>query len=306
MEAMGKRVPLTRALASRRLFVATLAALIATGLAIALLAVRTPEAGAQSATIRSAGAPGEPVTATIARDSHGIPHITADNFGGIGFGYGYAFAQDNICTIAETYVTVRAERSRYTGNGVEGTFGPDGSYPQRGNGFGANNLNSDFFYQRIIDKGIIENLLDDPAPAGPEPEIREGVRGYVAGYNKYLEETGVDNLPDPRCRGAAWVKPISEMDAYRRFYQLALLASQSVAIDGIAGEKTPGGAVVASRPRRSRRPARRGPPARRDRLQRLRPRLGGDDNGKGDRARQPPLPLGRAGALLPDPPHHPR
>jgi acyl-homoserine-lactone acylase len=37
------------------------------------------------------------------------------------------------------------------------------------------------------------------------------------------------------------VKPITEMDAYRRFYQLALLASQTIAIDGIAGEKTPGG-----------------------------------------------------------------
>ena len=66
------------------------------------------------------------------------------------------------------------------------------------------------------------------------------MRGYVAGYNKYLADTGVANLPDPRCRGAEWVKPISEIDAYRRFYQLALLASQSVAINGIGGEKTPG------------------------------------------------------------------
>ena len=182
-------------------------------------------------------------SATIQRDANGIPHITAENFAGLGFGYGYAFAEDNICTIAETYVTVRAERSQYEGDGVEGTFGPDGSYPQRGNGFGANNLNSDFFYQRIIDRGIIENLLNQPPPTGPVDDIRQGVRGYVAGYNKYLTETGVENLPDPRCRGKEWVKPISEMDAYRRFYQLALLASQSVAIDGIAGPKTPGGAA---------------------------------------------------------------
>src|SRR3954466_6991243 len=34
------------------------------------------------------------------------------------------------------------------------------------------------------------------------------------------------------------------MDAYRRFYQLALLASQTIAIDGIADEKTPGGASL--------------------------------------------------------------
>jgi acyl-homoserine-lactone acylase len=182
----------------------------------------------------AAAADGRAYDATIRRDSHGIPHILADDFGGLGFGYGYAFAEDNLCTIAESYVTVGAERSRY--------FGADNSYLQRGNGFSANNLNSDFFYQRIIDDHIVEDLLDQAPPAGPEPEIREGVRGYVAGYNRYLADTGVANLPDPRCRGAAWVKPITEIDAYRRFYQLAMLASGTVAIDGIAGEKTPGGA----------------------------------------------------------------
>ncbi len=63
--------------------------------------------------------------------------------------------------------------------------------------------------------------------------------GYVAGYNKYLADTGVENLPDPRCRGAEWVKPISEIDVYRRFYQLALLASGTIAIDGIASSQPP-------------------------------------------------------------------
>jgi len=170
--------------------------------------------------------------ADIRTDRHGIPHILADDWGGIGFGYGYAFARDNICTIAESYATVGAERSRY--------FGAGNSYLQRGNGFSANNLNSDFFYQRIIDNGTIEDLLAQPSPQGPKPEVREGVRGYVAGYNRYLAETGVDNIPDPRCRGEDWVRPITEMDAYRRFYQLALLASQTVAIDGIGSAKTPG------------------------------------------------------------------
>jgi acyl-homoserine-lactone acylase len=185
-----------------------------------------------------------PLKATISRDDHGIPNIIGDNFADIGYGYGYAIAQDNICELAETYVTVRGERSRYSGDGVQGTFGPDGSYLQRGNGFSANNLNSDFFYQRIIDDHTVEQLLAQPPPDGPVDEIREGVRGYVAGYNRYLAETGVDNLPDPRCRGAAWVKPITEMDAYHRFYQLAMLASGTVAIDGIANAKTPGGASL--------------------------------------------------------------
>jgi acyl-homoserine-lactone acylase len=208
---------------------------------IVLILSAQPASAASQSTVSGASVAGGPLEATILRDQHGIPNIIGQSFADVGFGYGYAFAQDNICTIAESYVTVRGERSRYSGSGVEGTFGPDGSYPQRGNGFPAHNLNSDFFYQRIIDKHIVEDLVNEAPPRGPVPEIKQGVAGYVAGYDKYLADTGVNNLPDPRCRGADWVKPISEMDAYRRFYQLALLASQTVAIDGIASEKTPGG-----------------------------------------------------------------
>jgi acyl-homoserine-lactone acylase len=216
---------------------------IALAVVLVVLSPASPARAATQATVRDAGGAG-PLQATIRRDDHGIPNIIGQDFADIGFGYGYALAQDNICELAETYVTVRGERSRYSGEGVQGSFGPDGSYLQRGNGFSANNLNSDFFYRRIIDDRTVEKLLAQPPPAGPVDEIRQGVRGYVAGYDKYLAETGVGNLPDPRCRGADWVKPITEMDAYHRFYQLALLASQTVAIDGIADEKTPGGASL--------------------------------------------------------------
>ena len=229
---------------SRRGPLGACAAAAAVGaLAIALLGADSPAGAATSPAVSAPSADG-PLQATIRRDSHGIPNIIGDNFADLGFGYGYSIAEDNICELAETYVTVQGERSRYSGEGVQGSFGPDGSYLQRGNGFSANNLDSDIFYQRIIDDHTVEKLINQPPPDGPVDEIREGVRGYVAGYNKYLADTGVDNLPDPRCRGAAWVKPISELDAYRRFYQLALLASQTVAIDGIADEKTPGGASL--------------------------------------------------------------
>src|SRR3954454_3539308 len=223
---------------------AVLAVVSAAGaLATALLIAGSPAGAATSAKLTAPNAGGS-LQATIRRDAHGIPNIIGDNFADVGFGYGFALAQDNICEIAESYVTARGERSRYNGEGVQGSFGPDGSYLQRGNGFSANNLDSDFFYQRIIDDHTVEQLLAQPPPEGPVQEVRDGVRGYVAGYNKYLADTGVDNLPDPRCRGASWVKPISELDAYRRFYQLALLASQTIAIDGIADEKTPGGASL--------------------------------------------------------------
>ncbi|HVF06081.1 MAG TPA: penicillin acylase family protein, partial [Frankiaceae bacterium] len=71
------------------------------------------------------------------------------------------------------------------------------------------------------------------------PEVRELVRGYTAGYNRYLRDTGVANLPDPACRGKEWVREIEEIDVYRRFYQLALLASTGVALDGVGGAQPP-------------------------------------------------------------------
>src|SRR3712207_6708647 len=70
----------------------------------------------------------------IKRSAEGVPHITARGWGSMGYGYGYALAKDNLCVLADMYVTVRAERSRF--------FGPDGSYVQGGNGTTANNLNT--------------------------------------------------------------------------------------------------------------------------------------------------------------------
>jgi acyl-homoserine-lactone acylase len=183
--------------------------------------VQAPAAGAD-----------EELTAEIRRTAHGIPHITADSIAGIGYGYGYAFAQDNICQIADSYVTVNAERSRW--------FGPDASWQFSGNGVSHNNLDSDFFFAQVNESGVIEELLAQAPPNGPLPEAREGVRGYVAGYNRFLEDVGgADGISDPRCKGAGWVRPITELDAYRRFYQLALLASSGLVFDSIGSAQPP-------------------------------------------------------------------
>jgi acyl-homoserine-lactone acylase len=165
--------------------------------------------------------------AVIRWASHGVPHIKATNWTNLGFGYGYALASMDICPVADQYVTVRAQRSRF--------FGPDETWTFHGNGATQTNLNSDVFFQRINDTQVVEKLLARQAPQGPRREVRAIVRGYVAGYNRYLARTGVDHIADPTCRGKDWVTPITEIDAYRRFYELALLASQAVAIDGIGG-----------------------------------------------------------------------
>jgi len=61
----------------------------------------------------------------VRRTLHGIPHILGRSFRDVGYGYGYAFAQDNICQIASSYVTARGERSRF--------FGPNESWKFEGN-----------------------------------------------------------------------------------------------------------------------------------------------------------------------------
>lgn len=177
--------------------------------------------------LRSHSSQSAGLQAVIRRTAYGIPHIESNTLAGAGYGYGYAFAEDDICTMAADYVTVDAQRSKW--------FGPNGSYEQRGNSTTPNNLNSDFYWQSIIDSGTVEKLL--PVL---EPDAREVVQGYVEGYNRYLAHVGGSaGVPDPTCRGKGWVHPIDLATAYRRFYQLVELASGDVVIDGTATAQPP-------------------------------------------------------------------
>jgi acyl-homoserine-lactone acylase len=175
----------------------------------------------------TASAAAQRIDVTVTRTAHGIAHVRAQDFRSLAYGYAQALAEDTICTLADMYVTVDAERSRF--------FGPDARVSFRGNGSTAKNLNSDLFFQRIIDTGTVERLAKVPPPVGPKPELLEGVAGFAAGYNAWLaQQGGADGIDDPTCKGKPWVRPISETTVLRRFYQLSLLASSGVAVDGIA------------------------------------------------------------------------
>ncbi len=162
---------------------------------------------------------------SVTRTAGGVPHIEAKDWYGLGYGYGYVSARDAICRIAEFYVTTAGERSRY--------FGADNDFPFPANGFTYNNLDSDFFFKLIRAQGTVEKLANEQPPLGPGPEIRDVFAGHVAGYNRYLAETGVDGLADPTCRGAEWVRPIDVDDVFRMAYTLAIFAGSAASIDGI-------------------------------------------------------------------------
>ncbi|MEU5262866.1 penicillin acylase family protein [Amycolatopsis sp. NPDC021455] len=175
--------------------------------------------------------------AVVRYTEHGVPHIVAKDFAGLGYGYGYAAATDNVCELAKIYVTVSAQRSRY--------FGPDGEgYPSLSEA--KDNLHSDLFFQRINDSGVVDRLAAQPAPQGPRPEVRQLVSGYVKGFNAFLARTGRSGITDPACRGADWVRPITEQDFYRHFYSIAVTGGLGFATEGLFA--TPPSSTAAASP----------------------------------------------------------
>ena len=171
----------------------------------------------------SGGSDGPTYAATIRTTSYGVPHVVADNFKGAGYGYGYAFAQENICLYAEELVTLHGERAKYF-NATGGYVGQLGTQTA--------NLESDFFYKLVFTPEQAAKLK-----AGSSQAAQDLANGFMAGYNRYLKDTGVANLPTA-CKGAAWVQPMTENDAYLRFSQAAMTGS-SLAFIGPVGRAQP-------------------------------------------------------------------
>ncbi|MEZ5572591.1 MAG: penicillin acylase family protein [Halioglobus sp.] len=150
-------------------------------------------------------------SADIVWTQYGIPHVTAQDYGSAGYGVGYAYARENFCTLMREYVFAAGESARY--------FGDDGD------------LNSDFVMKLYnsderVDRMIAEDLQDN---------IVENLTGYAAGFNRYLKETGVDNLAegDEGCRGAAWVREVDLRDVVRMLHKTVLIGSAGPLTDYI-------------------------------------------------------------------------
>ena len=134
--------------------------------------------------------------ADIVRTGYGIPHITANDYAGLGYGSAWAFAQDNLCLLADQIVTVSGERSKY--------FGPAATTTVSFNE--VKNLDSDIYFKATLNGADLEK-----AALKASSDYRDMVHGYVAGYNAYLRKTGLAGLP-VACRGAPWVRPITDQD----------------------------------------------------------------------------------------------
>ncbi|MEM6493421.1 MAG: penicillin acylase family protein [Pseudomonadota bacterium] len=170
----------------------------------------------------------------ITRTTYGIPHISSDTWQGVGYGVAYAYAQDNFCMLAEEFATIAGERSLH--------FGPENSSVM---GFReVDNVTSDFFYRSQLDLAKLQAV----AAREQSLETQQLISGYVAGYNRYLSDTGVDNLPEA-CRGKDWVRPISVDDMLRMNGKQMLLASSLALAPGMATAAPPDAPTAAHTPR---------------------------------------------------------
>jgi acyl-homoserine-lactone acylase len=193
------------------------AATVSLGLVPALLSLGWQSAeAAPTATATATPTSGADYRATITRTEHGIPHVVARDFGSLGFGSGYAAAGTSICTLADTVLTARGQRSRY--------LGPEGRYDDQVSMSGTN-LQSDTLVTDLHDRKVVENLL--ASPAGPGKQARQMVEGYAAGVNAWLRKAGgADGVTDPACRGAAYLKPnATALDIWYGVYLANLIAS---------------------------------------------------------------------------------
>jgi acyl-homoserine-lactone acylase len=170
-----------------------------------------------------AAAPGATYNVRVCRTDLGIPHIKANDFASLGYGYGYAHAEDNLCVLQEDLVTIRGERAKY--------FGREGSHVIIPNASVADNVSSDFFWKFMATDAAWQHLK-----ATADPELLGVTQGFVAGYNRYVSEikAGGHAGRHAACRAEPWLFPIAEADMYRRYYRLALIASSSVFVDAIA------------------------------------------------------------------------
>lgn len=177
-------------------------------------------------------APAPAYDVQVRRTEFGIPHIQAGDYGSLGYGMGYAYAQDNVCIVADQVLTVRGERARFLG----GDGRTEVALRQVGN------VDSDFYFNATMDDAALRAAY--VAVSAPAAEL---LRGYAAGYNRYLRDTPRAALPAP-CRDAAWVRPISEADLYRVLEEKVTQASGGAMLSAVVGAVPPAaGAAAAQR-----------------------------------------------------------
>ncbi|MDY4301416.1 acylase [Pseudomonas salmasensis] len=155
-------------------------------------------------------------SADIRRTSYGVPHIRAVDERGLGVGMGYAYAQDNLCLLANEVATVNGQRARF--------FGPDQATLEE-----RNNLASDVFFNWLNTPEAVAAFWKAQTPA-----MQQRIEGYVAGYNRYLKEQGAP----AQCQ-AAWVRPLVKEDLVKLTRRLLVEGGVGQFAEALVGAAPP-------------------------------------------------------------------
>ncbi|KQW28320.1 MULTISPECIES: bifunctional acylase PvdQ [Pseudomonas] len=171
---------------------------------------------------------GQQASAEIRRTRFGVPHIRAQDERGLGYGIGYAYAQDNLCLLANEIVTVNAQRSRY--------FGPEQvTVEQR------ENRVSDLFFSWLNTPQAVSGFWQ-----AQTPQVQQLVEGYVAGYNRALVERKAKGLPE-QC-ASEWVRPITALDLVKLTRRLLVEGGVGQFAEALAGAQPPQATALVGTP----------------------------------------------------------
>lgn len=166
-------------------------------------------------------------SAEIRRTEMGVPHIKASTWSGAGYGYGYAQAEDNLCTMADSFLTYRGERSRYFGGEAQAVYDSTIGQPR--------NIDSDFFHRHVLSSDVVDAMV-----AAQPRTLRELVDGFAAGYNRYVGEVKAGTGgAHAACRSASWVQAITTQDIWRRMVAANLAGGYSNFVAAIANAAPP-------------------------------------------------------------------
>ncbi|OPA86301.1 acylase [Pseudomonas fluorescens] len=164
----------------------------------------------------SAREPAPQASAEIRRTTFGVPHIRASDERGLGFGIGYAYAQDNLCLLANEVITVNGQRAKY--------FGPEEATLEE-----RNNLASDVFFTWLNTPESVAAFWN-----AQTPQMQQRIEGYVAGYNRYLKEQGA-----PKQCQAAWVRPLVVEDLVKLTRRLLVEGGVGQFAEALVGATPP-------------------------------------------------------------------
>ena len=157
---------------------------------LSLLALASCTAESENSAVRAQ------YQAEVIRTEYGVAHISADSYGGLGYGEAYAAAEDHVCNMALALAQSRGESAL--------ALGMDATSASAA--------------RDIVVKALEIPGRANTAFAEQSSDVREWLQGYAAGYNDFLAANpdGVGSW----CDTADWVRAATAEEFMAQYLML--------------------------------------------------------------------------------------